>query len=140
MSLLFIKVLVRCIAALFVACVASFATILLGFSVMFSIIPDNFGQFLEISLVFTLFAITGFMGVFSGTLCLEQKSRRFGAIVLLAVGLGFSAWFWVSFPSGGKFHWLPYYIWPLMVGGTAAVLLIWFKSRKKENRIAPIKP
>lgn len=136
MSLLFIKNLVRYIAALFVACVASFATILLGLS----IIPDNFGQFLGISLVFTLFAITGFAGVFSGTFCLEQKSRRFGTIVLLAVGLGFAAWFWVSFPGGGKFHWLPYYFWPLMVGGIAAVLLIWLKSRKRENRTAAVKP
>jgi hypothetical protein len=126
-----------------VACVASFATILLGDALMFLILPDNCGQFLGVSLLLTLFAISGFTGVFSGAFCLEQRNRRFGAIVLLAIGLGFSLWLWVSFPGDAypyKFHWLPYYFWPLLVGGTAAVLLIWFKSRKKENRTAPVKP
>jgi hypothetical protein len=136
MRLLFIKILAGYIAALFLACVASIAALLLGFQ----LIPDNCGQFLGVSLILTLFAISGFTGVFSGTFCLEQRSRRFGAIVLLGIGLGFSIWFGVSFPGGGEFHWLPYYFWPLMVGGTAAVLLIWFKSRKKENRTAPVKP
>ncbi len=142
MSLLVIKVLVRFVAALSVAFVASVATFLLGLFVIPSIIPDNIGQFLEIPLAFAFFAITGFTGVFSGTFCLEQKSRRFGAIILLGIGLCYSIC-QLSSSDGGPddgFLSLPYCFWPLMAGGTVAVLLFWFKPFKKRNRTLPAKP
>lgn len=135
MTLIFIKILARYIAALFVAFVASFAIFFLGLAVMF-IIPDRCQQFLGVSFFSTEFAISGFAGVFSGALCLEQKSRRSGSIILLVIGLGYSVWLWLSFFNVRdlfEFHWLPWFFWPLMVGGTTAVLLIWFKSGKKEK-------
>jgi len=122
----------RYIAAPFVAFVAWIATIWLGAVGMFGLVPDKAWEWLAP----TLSAISGFTGVLSGTLCLEQKSRRFGAIILLAIGLGFSIgywWYYASFPGEEypyEFHWLPRMFWPMAVGGTGAVLLNWFKFKK----------
>jgi hypothetical protein len=117
MSPLF-QILARYVAAIFVAFVVSWTTIFIGFDV--TSVGDD-----------TLFAIIGFAGVFSGTFCLEQKHRRFGSIILLGIGLCFSISLFSSSDGGPDdgFLLFLYSFWPLMVGGTAAVLLFWLKPR-----------
>jgi hypothetical protein len=120
----------RYIMAIAIACVVSFASeLLLGVMLSF-MIPDSCPQFVGDIILFALDVFVGFVGVLSGTYCLERRSRRYGSILLLGMGLGFYTWFWLMLCySIPPFHYrgLPAF-WPLMVGGLAAILLFWLRK------------
>lgn len=116
-------------AAIVVACGFSFMTALVDFMVVARFLPEAGDSISD----FILFAPVGFIGVLTGTFCLERSSRRYGSAVLLGLGLGFSTWFWLwtVWGSGepGQIG-IPFYFWPLLVGGLMAVIFFWINSSK----------
>jgi len=47
---------------------------------------------------YTIFAATGFSGVFVGSLCLSRGSRRFGSVLLAVLGIVAFRMFWLCAP------------------------------------------
>ena len=135
MSKLFFLILLRYIAALFVACVTSSATFAIGIAIMMSLtLQADFAMH-------ALMVIMGFAGVLSGTYCLERSSRSFGSVVLLGFGLGFSTWLWTVMgynlnpPQPSPLQ--PFFL-DLMAGGLVAVVFFWINlllKRKTSKQI-----
>lgn len=136
MTKLALQILLRYIAALLVACVTSFAAFAVGLQML---------QFFSPEVDFpthVLMLIIGFLGVFSGTYCLERTTRCYGSIVLLGAGLGFTTWLWTvmrfSINPPPPFV-LPPFFWDLMVGGSMAVLFFWIKSFNRRKSQIDVK-
>jgi hypothetical protein len=128
----FLRLLFRFLAAIFVACATSSLTFAIGMLIFVLITPVSFGDFPMLALM----AIIGFVGVFSGTSCLESNGRRYGSIVLLGCGVGFSLWLWTITRYGlnpPQFNGFPPFFWPLLSGGLMAVIFFWLKPRKKKE-------
>jgi hypothetical protein len=134
----FLQFLIRYAAAIGVACTVSFLTALFGIILVAVLVPYNFlpkyANALDSIFNFVVYAPVGFIGVLLGTFCLERSGRRYGSVVLLGLGLGFSTWLWLAqgyslYPA--QFRELSYRFWPLGVGGLVAVIFFWFKSRKR---------
>ncbi len=76
------------------------------------------------------FALSGFLGVLSGTLCLPSEHRRFGSFILVFAGLSFYLWL-IERPTREAPEGFPHLL-PLAAGGMLAALAIQFR-RRQEN-------
>jgi hypothetical protein len=128
----FLQLLVRYIAAIFLACVVSFVSAFFGIFIVVFIL-DSCPPFLDKFLFFALFSFVGLAGVFSGTVCLKRNSWRYGSILLLGLGLGFYTCFWLLFSYGTPpfdYRGFPHF-WSLAIGGLVAVLFFWLRPSKR---------
>jgi len=135
----FIILFARYIAAIMVACFASAviyfppAFILMFLSFRF----EALGTFIPYFL-FAVMPVMGFCGVYSGCLCLERTSRRFGSIVLLALGLAyFVHWaLFIGYREGvNEAHPYGWVIGmaALALGGLAAVIFIFRRTSPNKS-------
>jgi hypothetical protein len=111
----------RYAAALIVAFLASIAAFWFGAAP-----AEYLGKFGS----FFLFALVGFAGVLSGTLCLPRSSRRLGSVFLLVVGLAFYLQFWLGLSYLGLpgHQGFPQFL-PLVVGGATAAVVFFIPPR-----------
>ena len=130
MTLQFLLLFLRYVAAVAVAFVASYV-VLVPASLLFGL-PGMLG-------VVLFFMIIGFCGVFSGALCLPELSRRFGSVILLALGLIYYCCDCMdSFRQDGNsfpFIWLI----PLAGGGLIALILNWRQPFNNQDRLQPVR-
>ncbi|HXS69476.1 MAG TPA: hypothetical protein VN761_11570 [Candidatus Polarisedimenticolia bacterium] len=116
----------RYTAAVVVAFIASHA----------ALIPSGTVSYLFGGAGFSLsFIAVGFAGVMAGTFCLPPRSRFFGSIVLLGLGLGYDATVerHLNHVWGPSAHSL---LLPLAIGGAAAV--VFFLVRRIKKAAEPI--
>jgi hypothetical protein len=135
----FVILFARYIAAICVACAVSAAVFFpASFVLMFlSFAFHSLGLFIPY-VQYALLPVMGFCGVYSGCLCLERTSRRFGSIVLLVLDLAYYV-HWMVFLGyrEGENEAYPY-IWviglvALALGGLAAVIFIFRRTSPNKS-------
>jgi len=82
--------------------------------------------------------IVGFSGVFTGSLCLERASRRFGSVVLLVLGLTFYVYtaFCIKYPGQANDDHPYLWLWglaALALGGLVAVIFVFRRSSSNKS-------
>lgn len=140
----FFEILARYIAAIFIAFVVSMSAFLF-IVVPLSVSLESWGlpDSLQEGAFYISVAVIGFSGVFTGSLCLEQNSRRAGSIALLIMGLIFYVWLQIyaeSLAMNGAVH---QRIWSAMLvclalGGSGAAVLA-FRRRPSNPELEPSK-
>lgn len=125
----------RYAAAVIVACgtsAAIFFSVSFGFMFVSIVSRGMFDSFYQY-LMFAVFPVMGFCGVFAGSFCLERASRRFGSIFLLILGLAYYVhWaYFIKYREGeNEAH--PYgWLWglaALALGGVVALIFVFRRS------------
>ena len=124
----FIRLFGRYIRAIGVASLASFAAAMFSEPLSWPQMPDSIAMLVRI----IQGVLVGFAGVFLGSLCLPGYHRRFGAFVLVLLGLSFSTL--VDLRQYNRNGYATDYtlIWnmPLAGGGFTAALTVCFWRRR----------
>jgi hypothetical protein len=134
MSFPFSRLLIRYIVATFIACLMSYVTMRLGTELWLWILAKLITVptvFLAHSLTYAVIVIIGFSGVFIGTFCLEQNSRRYGSILLTGPTLfcyicyGLFMRYSQNDFSGDQLYLHDLFF---IIGGLIAVLFFWLRK------------
>jgi hypothetical protein len=134
------RLLIRYVTATFIACIMSYVTMRLGTELWWWILAKLIkapSVFFAHSLTFAVIVIIGFSGVFIGTFCLEQNSRRYGSILLIGPTLFCYICYGIFMHySQNDFSRNPPYLHGLyfIIGGLIAVLFFWL--RKPRNTMS----
>jgi hypothetical protein len=115
----------RYVAAIAAACAVSLVIVYLFFNCLVSVMA-----WFGIVGIIILFPVVGFCGVFSGTFCLPPSSRRSGSIILLFLGLAFSAFlsFYIGVLTGAGS--IPF-IWLFLIAGGGYSAVCIFRRRDR---------
>jgi uncharacterized membrane protein YfcA len=131
----FIWLVCRYIGAIGVACVVSFWVYVIGDHLLvWAKMPESIERLVP-------FVLVGFFGVFLGALCLPSYHRRFGAFVLLLLGLFFDTfttlrgYIYADPPLYPLFTLIIDESLPLAGGGLLAALTVCFWRRRPNNSL-----